>query len=475
MTVRQPSVARAIARRVVLLLLGSCVLQLLVTVWVVSRVTPPLRQQHRTLALRLARMAAEGGARSDQQLASELGDLGPVVVLYDAQGRIAARSRADASLPRRLSKQQRQAARANPRRPVWLEPDGLLNDRIAILYVPGTAGARYVGIVDRWTPGRVKTALIWGLGLGLLSAFLIGITAIGWVTRRSRRMLARGETLMQKMAEGDLSVRLTEKRNDEFGRLARSFNQMAETLTHQVQRTEAMEANRSRAFADWTHEMATPLSSVLGYLESLHTQEHDAETRRQYVETAYHGALALRRLSEDLTTLSQVEFEGHRLDLGPVDLKEIAERERAAMAPQAAAKQLELSLQEVTPIGIITADGDRLAQVLRNLLSNAIRHTQPGRSVLIRLSEADSRSVELAVIDEGEGIPAEHLDQVGQPFYRVDKSRARATGGRGLGLAITKSLVEAHGGSVHIESTEGSGTVVRIVLPRVAEPGRSAR
>jgi two-component system sensor histidine kinase BaeS len=221
---------------------------------------------------------------------------------------------------------------------------------------------------------------------------------------------------------------------------------------------------RRRSFADWTHEITTPLSSVLGYLESLQMPGFDEATRARYVDTAYERALALRALTDDLATLSQLDFDGLRLDRVPVDVPLLVELETRALAPSAGAAGVELAVGAIAPGLALLGDRQRLGQVLRNVLTNAIRHTRPGARVELRaLAQGDRVAIEIE--DHGSGIAAAHLAHLGERFYRPDGSRDRRTGGRGLGLAIARGIVEAHGGTLAIHSQLGVGTRVTIAIP----------
>jgi signal transduction histidine kinase len=274
------------------------------------------------------------------------------------------------------------------------------------------------------------------------------------------------------MASGDLDARLPGDEDDELGALARDFNVMADRVQALVVSLRAEEARQKTLFATFTHEIGTPLTSVLGYLEALAMPEVDADeaTRRRYVAVAYERARQLDALADDLTTLSRLDWDGLPLDRTAEDLGALARREVEALAPEAAARPLTVRVEE----GAAVADVDpvRLGQVIRNLLTNAIRHATPGTDVVLAARVVGDEA-RLTVTDRGEGIAPEHLARLGEPLYRPDASRDRATGGRGLGLAISRGIVRAHGGTLEIRSTVGRGTTVEIRIPmRAPASGR---
>jgi signal transduction histidine kinase len=458
-------VARRVALAVTAILVTAGVAQLAAAGLIAQRETLAIREELLTVGLRMLRLAEQEQKLSADALARELADLpGFSVVTYDERGRRIASSRSDVSAPELLDSAVLGRAKSDPDRAVALESSSLGRDNVGLIAVPAARGTvAYVGLFDRWTPRRIDRAFIQGLVGGLAVNVLIGFLATLVLARRVGRGVARAERVVERMAEGELGVRLTPQGDDEIGRLARSFNRMADRLEQQVEQLRREQETRRRAFADWTHELATPLSSVLGYLESLELGGLDEPTRRRYLTTAFEQATAVRALSDDLTTLARLELEGLRLDRGRVDLVALAESETRALAREAEGRQVELVLDRTEPLEI-EADRQRLGQVLRNLLSNALRHTPVGRAVRVRVLCENDRAV-LEVADEGEGISPADLEQLGERFYRADPSRDRRTGGRGLGLRIARGIVEAHAGTLAISSQLGKGTVARVELP----------
>lgn len=291
--------------------------------------------------------------------------------------------------------------------------------------------------------------------LGLLVAFAASV-ALAWFL--SRRVLAPVESMrlaVQRLGAGDLSQRVEIVERGELGELASAFNAMANALQHanHVQR---------QMIADIAHELRTPLSNIRGYIEAVRDRvvEPDEET----IATLDGEALLLSRLVDDLQELSMVEAGQMTMELQPEDLKELVARTTEAMATGAATRSIRIENQLSHDLPLVSIDYHRIGQVLRNLLDNALAHTGEGGSITIEARRLGER-VQVSITDTGEGIRPEDLPFVFDRFYRADRSRTRATGGSGLGLTISKGLVEAHGGKLQVESTRGVGTRFFFTVP----------
>lgn len=428
----------------------------------------------------LARLAVEP-TREDEDVVARLDRLAPLhgfaVALYDEDGRLLHATRDDVDLEASLDDDVRMAARARRGNALLLRGSpGVATAAIAALDVPTHAprgSAVFLGLFEENTVQQVARGRIYLLVALTLGAVLFTLLATAWLTRRARASLREIEAVVHRMAEGDLSVRLPVGSDDEVGRVVADFNRMADALAQRLEelrRAEAhrsrMESERTRLFAAFTHEISTPLTSVLGYLESLRMPEIEAdpETRRRYVEIAFTQARALEALAEDLAMLSRLEFDG-RLTLSrvAVDLRTLVKDELASFEPRAAEREVAL---ELSTDGELVADVDpqRIAQVVRILVDNALRHTPARSSVRVSIAR-DSHCIAIAVRDAGPGVPPEHLARLGEPLHRIDDSRARDTGGRGLGLSIARGIARAHGGTLVFESPDDGGLCVTLRLP----------
>jgi two-component system sensor histidine kinase BaeS len=431
-----------------------------------------LRWQLVEQGVALARLAAAGDRVDSREVEAMLAGVPSLtVVFYGEDGCELARSRSDDDVATMLTEGERSRARGYRGAPLRLDgpsAGGPVRVIASVRDRPARAGeVAFVGLFEHHTAQALDALRLRAVIVALVAALLIALLVSLALAQRVRRWLTGLGATVQRISDGDLSARLPEQRDDEVGALVRDFNRMADQLAAKVRRLESEQERRRLLFADLTHELNTPLSSVLGYLESLQMPgiDEDAELRRRYVRTAFAQARAIASLSEDLDALSRLETEGLALARDSVDLHEICASEANAALPRATLRQVRI---EVQGEGHATADRRRLAQVIRILLDNAIRHTRTETTV--RVSVGAGR---LEIADQGEGVSPEALERLGMPFFRNDEARDRARGGRGLGLSIAHRLVRAHGGALTLHSQRGRGTVAEVRLPQTTE--RDAR
>jgi two-component system phosphate regulon sensor histidine kinase PhoR len=230
--------------------------------------------------------------------------------------------------------------------------------------------------------------------------------------------------------------------------------------------TRAAEQMRVDFVANASHELRTPLATLLGFIETLQDEEAvDPETRQRFVAIMFGEATRMRDLLDDLMSLSRIEAERFALPRDTVDLLPLIEEVKAALKPLAKGRALRVE-NEMGGEALVGGDRDQLAQMLNNLIVNAIKYGRPGTPIRIRLDEAAPDLVRLSVVDQGDGIPADHIPRLTERFYRVDPGRSRSVGGTGLGLAIVKHIVLRHRGRLDIASEPGMGTSVSVCLPR---------
>ena len=243
-------------------------------------------------------------------------------------------------------------------------------------------------------------------------------------------------------------------------------------VIHDITELRRLEQVRTEFVANVSHELRTPLTAIHGYVETLLGGAlEEPEHARKFLAIVHRQTERLGRLINDLTDLSNIELGKVSLSLVPTSLDEVLDSVLAVMLPRAGAGGVAVSVQ--TPPGLppVTADHDRLAQILINLVDNAVKYTPSGGAVTIRAVAAAPGMIEVSVEDTGVGIPASDLPRLTERFYRVDKARSRELGGTGLGLAIVKHLVLAHGGELGIASEPGRGTTVRFTLRASAVAG----
>lgn len=331
------------------------------------------------------------------------------------------------------------------------------------LALPVLIDGRLVGAVYLSQPLGDALAVVRDLRSRWLLATLVALVLSGLVglflSQAIARPLHRLTAAATAVARGQLDQQVPAGGRDELGRLSRTFNEMTARLRAARQMQVDFVANVS-------HELRTPLTAVKGTIETLRDGAvDDPEVRDRFLETVEVETDRLIRLVNDLLVLSRADSEALNLQCQPVDLGELAGAVVARLEGRASAQDLDLRVECDPDVPMVTADPDRIEQVLVNLLDNAIKYSRPAGVVRVGVARDGTYGVLVQIRDEGIGIPAAELPRIGERFYRTDKARSRAEGGSGLGLAIAQVLVEAHGGQLWLESQEGQGTTVTLTLP----------
>ncbi len=245
-------------------------------------------------------------------------------------------------------------------------------------------------------------------------------------------------------------------------------------------KAERSDQSRRELIVNVSHELRTPIASIRGHVESLLMANEDQPgtgavppEQRAYLDIVHRETERLSALVDDLLALARAEADELRLDIAPLSASEVVEEVYQSLAPLARRERQVMLVRNMPPdLPQVLADRQRLAQVLLNLVRNAITYTPAGGIVSISLERANNAQLALTVADTGIGIPPEDLERVFERFYRTDASRARATGGFGLGLAIVRDLVNAMGGSITAESTVGEGSQFHLLLQVVPAPNQ---
>jgi two-component system OmpR family sensor kinase/two-component system sensor histidine kinase BaeS len=290
---------------------------------------------------------------------------------------------------------------------------------------------------------------------------IIGMLVGSLGMRRWVNPLADVMSAAEALAGGDFSIRVEEKGDQEFVKLAKSFNNMAEEL-------ERADTQRRNLTADVAHELRTPLHILQGNLEGALDGVYQASP--EYFRSMLEETQLLQRLVEDLGTLSMAESGTLDFHYQELSLKELLENVASSFAGQAEEGGVDLTLDYPRELADLTLEGDwgRLDQVFGNLVVNALRFTEEGGEIKISAEKGEG-SVVISIRDSGEGISQEDLPYVFDRFWKGDKSRSRTSGGSGLGLAIARQFVQAHGGEIQVESEVGEGTTFLVKLPRMAD------
>ena len=324
----------------------------------------------------------------------------------------------------------------------------------------GTVGILYITPESSLGLGLISLQVLFkAIGLFFIWGGLIAAAGALIITFfLSRRILAPVKALTsaaERLGRGDFSQRVNVKDRSELGDLANTFNSMASDL----QRAEQLQRNM---VADVAHELRTPLSNIKGYLEAVHDGviKPDADT----ISSIDDEAALLSRLVNDLQELSLAEAGELKLTYQMEDIGELIKQTVASVQAQTKTKGITVSIDLPDKPLLVNIDSHRISEALRNLLVNAVAHTTRGDTITVAVKQWDDY-LEVVMTDTGEGIPDVDLPNIFERFYRVDKSRARATGGTGLGLTIAKRLVEAHGGRIEARSELGKGSRFSFTLP----------
>ncbi len=269
-----------------------------------------------------------------------------------------------------------------------------------------------------------------------------------------------------QLSQGDYSPRAKVSGNDEIAELAGSFNRMADAVEKNVQELEDAARRQEDFTASFVHELKTPLTSIIGYADMLRSRELNEAMRFKAASYIFSEGKRLENLSLALMNLLVVgrsEAEGKQ-----VNMRLLCAKAENSCRPAMEAKELTLTV--TAEDGVLLGDPPLLQTLLQNLLDNARKASRPGGQITLT-GRAVEEGYQLTVADQGRGIPASELSKITEPFYMVDKSRSRAEGGAGLGLALCQKIAELHRGALHFQSREGEGTVVTVTLGGIADAG----
>jgi heavy metal sensor kinase len=318
-----------------------------------------------------------------------------------------------------------------------------------------------VSIVYIATPlpaNGLPTHLIMQLLGAVVIAFVIALLAGGMLARKISNPLEELANAASAVSKGDLAQNVSTKVNiAELQSVSRTFNEMVGNLR------QADEVKKAFV-ADVTHELRTPLTVIKGTIETLEDGAlDDIEGRGPLLTSMMRETDRLIRMVNDLLVLTRADAKALQLNFQEIDLTELARMRCDTLSLMAERQQVKLTVTGASVV--VSADPDRISQVLNNLIDNAIRHSPAGSVVTVGV-KAKEDGIECSVSDSGTGIPAKHLPFIFDRFYRIETSRDRVSGGTGLGLAIARALVTAHGGYISAQSVEGEGTTISFWLPR---------
>ena len=284
----------------------------------------------------------------------------------------------------------------------------------------------------------------------------VGLAVGWWIATRAIRPIGIITSTARRIAQGQWSERIpVREKGSELGRLSTALNETFAQLEESF-------ARQSRFTADAAHELRTPVAIILAQAQHILTRERDPATYQQTLESCVKAARRLHQLTESLLELATHDAGAIDLKREPCDLADLARETAALVRPIADERRITLTLDLAT--ASCRADADRIAQVILNLVTNALDHTPAEGRVTIR-TQLENSSAVLAITDTGPGIAAEHLPHIFDRFYRADNSRNRRTGGAGLGLAICKAIADAHGAVLEVATVPGHGSTFTVRIP----------
>lgn len=283
------------------------------------------------------------------------------------------------------------------------------------------------------------------------------------MTRRTTKYIEEITASIQHIAQGDFSAQIPVRYNDEFTVIAESLNIMALDLRLLKDKEATAEETKNELITNVAHDLRTPLTSIIGYLELLNSQclIEDANGRK-YIDIVYNKSKRLQKLIEDLFSFTKLNYGNMPISLGLIDVVKLLEQQIEEFYPSFEDKNLVCEFKTYETNALIMADGELIARAFENLITNAVRYGKNGKIVRISIKK-EGNFVKVSMLNYGPVIPKDDLEQIFEKFYRVEQSRQENTGGTGLGLTIVKSIVEKHRGYIEARSSM-AGTVFDVYL-----------
>ncbi|MGI8824906.1 MAG: sensor histidine kinase [Chloroflexota bacterium] len=338
-----------------------------------------------------------------------------------------------------------------------------LSAKIWLACIAGSAGSLMVVLVTPYLMFAQQTdlrllevTLVYSLVIGLVFGLIVA-------TLVTRQIMSLRDGAA-RLGSGQFNTRVEVRGNDEIAMLAETFNTMSTQLGNLFQRQQRLEQTRKDLTAAVSHDLRTPLTSIRAMVEAINDGVvSEPEKVKHYLALIAGESKHLQQLIDDLFELSRVDSDGMALRLSSVPVTELVAETVEGLQIQAEVKGVRLAARCAPDMPPLSLDGPRMQRVLVNLIQNALQHTPAGGEVCVEAGRVNGH-VRLSVIDTGEGIEADDQERVFEQFYRGEKSRSRESGGTGLGLAIARAIVEAHDGTIGVESTPGRGSRFVVTL-----------
>ena len=301
------------------------------------------------------------------------------------------------------------------------------------------------------------------LGDVMLGIMVFSVTFL-LLQERSMAYIGKISDAVRDISEGDLNTTIEVVGDDEFSAMAANLNKMVEEIRQLMDKEREAERTKNELITNVAHDLRTPLTSIIGYLEILSGKSAPLtpEMQTKYIDIAYSKSKRLEKLIEDLFGFTKLNYGRISMRVTKVDIIKLLGQLLEESYPNFSNKGLSYELQSNVPAKVILADGNLLARLFDNLINNAIKYGAEGKRILVRVHAA-AETVQVSVTNYGYVIPAEELPLIFDKFYRVEQSRSTHTGGTGLGLAIVKNIVDMHGGDITVKS-DLNGTVFTVTL-----------
>ena len=330
----------------------------------------------------------------------------------------------------------------------------IMNINLLLAYLDQTRYANMM-IFQIFRMGTITTILYVLIGIGVFSLTLL------LLERKTMKYIGKIAMAIQNISEGDLNTQIEVVGDDEFSAMASNLNRMEADIRKLMDKERESERTKNELITNVAHDLRTPLTSIIGYLELLSSGPAiSQEMQKKYIDIAYVKAKRLEKLIEDLFGFTKMNYGRISMNVGKVDIVKLLGQLLEEFYPSFMDKDLTYELKSNVPSQVITADGNLLARLFDNLINNAIKYGAEGKKVLVQVLAKDD-TVTVSITNYGYVIP--ELPLIFNKFYRVEQSRSSKTGGTGLGLAIAKSIVDMHGGTISVTS-DLNGTVFTVKL-----------
>lgn len=268
---------------------------------------------------------------------------------------------------------------------------------------------------------------------------------------------------IQQISKGEFETRVPVKYDDEMSIIADNINILAMDMAYLREQELMVEELKNDLITNVAHDLRTPLTSILGYLDIIHNKDLDEEQKKKYLDIVYDKSKSLQSMIEDLFMFTKINYGHMPLDIKPIDLTKLLEQEMDMFYPDFTENNIKWTFDTECSKAMIMADGALMARAIENVIGNAIKYGKQGKFIQVKLEQAGT-NYKIEILNYGPVIPRESLPFLFDKFYRAEQSRKTTTGGTGLGLSITKAIIDRHKGQIRAESSM-DGTVFEILLP----------